>query len=192
MKELFQPWVKGFVRLSRVYRGTWLDHGPWWHNDVLFEWATIAGTLLTQGLSNYRLSGIYLEFENAGGAPVTVPSFTRDEGIAYYNGLVASPDRDYLRVGLNFGKLTSSNETNFPGGNLMTFQAQTSGIVGVHGKTFSDTVSSRVYGGALVAQIDANDASQDLIFSRFYFPSANQKVKEAGSQIGATYQVELG
>jgi hypothetical protein len=58
----------------------------------------------------------------------------------------------------------------------------TEGFVGVHGKQFSDSVSSRVFGIALVAAPGGTaDPSQDLVFSRTYFDVDQQQVKPAGS-----------
>lgn len=173
----------------------WSPLTGWNKNDVLYEWGAIVGTLLTEGRREYRIGGIYIEYMNVADPsdPVTAPSFTRDagQGVEYYDSLIDDPDRDYLRVPLVASRLDISNETNFPKGNMPLFFAQTTGVVGVHGKPFSDVNNSKVYGGALVAFVDKDDATQDLVFSRFYLPTNNQQTKLPTSQIGLEWELTL-
>jgi hypothetical protein len=163
-------------------------------NTIMYDWATIVAKLL-QNAGNldgksYHVQGLYVEFENNGGDAVSAPSYDRSGGLSYYASLALSATRDYLRVPLTAATVSSTDETDYPGGNKITFFAQTQGVVGVHGKAFNDSVQSRVYGGALVAFPDSTDATQDLIFSRFYFAdTANQLVKLAGSQIGLEWPI---
>lgn len=168
----------------------------WQHNDILYEWGAIIGNLLLRKGLNYGISHLYIEYENVDDPddPVVTPTVTRDpeEGVSYYNGQVTSPTRDYLRVPLTAGVLNVSDTINFPKGNVPTFFAMTSGVTGVHGKTFSDSVNSKVFGGALVAAVDENDAAQDLVLSRFYFTASQQVAKAQNSQIGIEWQLELG
>lgn len=150
--------------------------------------------LLKQGLQ-YGIGGMFFEFENVADSDdaVSSPTVNRDpaEGVEYYNGLADSADRDYLRVPLIAGLLNSSDEVNFPNGNTPTFFAQTTGVAGVHGKPFSDASNSKVFGGALVAFVDNDDPTRDLVLSRFYFDPAAQQVKLSTSQIGLEWQVIL-
>ncbi len=133
-------------------------------NAVLYDWGTIVGRLLTGGGNAYRIGGMYLEFQNVGDAsdPVTPPTFDRTGGVDYYNNLSSSPDIDYLRIPLVASTLTSSDDELFPGGNLMTFFAQSQASVGtgVHGKTFNDAAISKVFGAALVAVPVLGDRSR--------------------------------
>lgn len=179
---------------TRLLSG-WKILTPWNCNDVLYEWGSIVGQLLTEGRREYRIGGMYIEFMNAGdpGDPVTPPSFTRDagEGVDYFNSLATDPDRDYMRVPLVAARLDTSDETNFPHGNMPTFFAQTTGVTGVHGKPFSDVNNSIVYGGALVAFVDPNDATRDLVFSRFYLATEHQQAKLPTSQIGLEWELTL-
>lgn len=167
---------------------------PFCDNLVLYDWATIVGKLLTLGDSSWRVDTVYLEYENvaSAGDPVAVPSFDRSGGVAYYDSLSSSATKDYLRVPIISSTLNSTDETNFPGGNLLSFFAQSQGAVGIHGKEFSDTAISKVYGAGLVASPDPNDATQDKVFSRFYVPTSEQQAKLATSQIGVTWEIELG
>lgn len=165
----------------------------WQHNDILYNWATIAGTLLTAGNPQYRIAGMYLEYKNVASPSdaVAVPAFDRSGGISYYNGLAMTPDTDFLRVPLVAATLTSTSDSLFPGGNLMTFFAQSQGVTGAAGKPFGASHNSKIYGGALVAIPVLADRTQDLIFSRFYLTSGFQQVKLATSQIGLEWAITL-
>lgn len=173
----------------------WAPLTDYVHNDFLYEWGAIFGSLLLRKGLTYGIGGMYIEFENVGspGDPVSVPTFTRDaaEGVDYYNALSGSPDRDYLRVPLVSATLDSSDPVNFPKGNRPVFFAQTAGVTGVHGKPFSDADNSTVFGGALVAFVDDADPTRDLVLSRFYLSADNQQVKLATSQVGLEWRVTL-
>jgi hypothetical protein len=166
---------------------------PWRPNLVLFEWAPIVARRLVLDEPDYILRGMFIEFENVTlpGDPVSAPTFDRTGGLSYYNGLVSDPDRDYLRVPALPFPIDSTDETTFPKGNRITLTGQTAGGVGVHGKTFSDTVNSKVFGAALVGFKADGDASQDLVFSRFYFSVADQQIKLPTSDISITWGVEF-
>jgi hypothetical protein len=151
--------------------------------------------LLTEGRPEYRISALYLEFENVDAPDDTVvtPAFGRDaaEGVDYYDGLASSPNRDYLRVPIVAARRDITDAVKFPKTNAPTFFAMTSGTEGVHGKTFSDSVNSTVYGGALVAMVNEGDPTQDLVFSRFYLPTNAQQAKTPTSQVGLEWALEL-
>jgi hypothetical protein len=185
----------GTVRLHVVEPNRVTPITPWQPNTVLYEWAAIAAQLLTAGERQYRISGMYLEYENvaSSGDTVTVPSYGREAsaGIAYYNGLAGSPVRDYLRVPLVSAQVLSTNGTNYPKGNQPVFFAQTSGVVGVHGLPFSEASNSKIFGAALVAILDEADATRDLVFSRFYLSTSLQQLKLASSQIGLEWKIQL-
>lgn len=174
--------------------GSWQKHGDGEPNETLFAWGKVVGELLRGAPDGkaYKIGAMYIEFENNGGSPVTPPAFDRSGGKSYYDGLSSSGDRDYLRVPIVAAQLDSTDLTNFPDGNRITFFAQTTGVAGVHGKTFSDTVSSRIFGGALVSTPVFSDQTQDIVHSRFYFSSSdNQLVKQAGSQVTMTWPLSL-
>lgn len=168
--------------------------GRWHPNLVLYEWGAIHGLGLT-GDPGARITHMYIEFENSGDpdTPAVPPGLSRDadQGIDYYNGLSSSLSRDYLRVPLTAATLESSDEVNFPNGNLPTFFAQTSGVEGVWGKPFSDAENSRVFGAALAAARNPADPTQDLVYSRFYLEDEEQQVKLATSQIGLRWEMLL-
>lgn len=173
----------------------WSPRTDFRHNDFLYEWGAIFANLLMRRGLNYGVGGMYVEFENVAspGDPVSAPDFTRspDEGVGYYNDLALSPDRDYLRVPLIAATLDSSDAVSFPHGNLATFFAQTAGVTGVHGKAFSDSANSTVFGGALVAFVDDADHTRDLVLSRFYLETASQQPKLATGQVGFEWRLTL-
>lgn len=170
----------------------WLPQTPVIHNDILYGWATAVQKLLrnVKDNRNWFIGAMYIEFDNSGVPVSPVPTIDRSAGLSYYNSL--SAPRDYLRVPVSATDEASSDEALFPDNNIAEFWAQTAGTVGVHGRLFSDAANSRVYGGALVVTPDPDDSTQDIVFSRFYFASANQLDKVVGSQIGLRRTVELG
>jgi hypothetical protein len=165
------------------------------HNDFLYEWGALIGPLLARQGLQYGIGGMYLEFANvaAPGDTVTPVAFGRDadEGADYYSGLAFSPTFDYLRVPLTAVVVESSDPTLFPKGNAPRFFAQTAGVAGVHGKPFSAADNSTVIGGALVAFVDEDDHTRDLVLSRFYFAESDQQPKLDTSQVGLDWRVKL-
>jgi hypothetical protein len=175
--------------------GDWLSQGEDSCNLIMYQWAAITGELLRGAPDRrlYNLSAMYIEFENNGGAAVSPPTNDdRGNGRAYYDSLLNDATRDYLRVPMTAVTLESTDDELYPDGNKVTCFAQTTGAVGVHGKPFNDSAPSRVYGGALVAAPKFSDATQDMVFSRFYFSTAaKQLVKLANSQVGLKWPITL-
>jgi hypothetical protein len=185
--------VKGRVRAHEVWGESessliWTPTTEFSKNLVLYQWSQIVGKLLTSGDSRYRIGGLYLEFENVAspGSPVSVPTFDRTRDIAYYNSLSGSAVRDYLRV-----PLTAATTADEATESVLTFFARSSSSVGVHGKTFSDSVNSTIFGASLVAYVDSTDVTQDLLLSSYYFAVADQQQKLATSQVGLEWQLSL-
>ena len=166
--------------------------GSWKDNLVLYDWATIAARLL-RGEAACKLGALYIEFANVAspGDPVSAPTYDRSGAAAYYAGLASDPEKDYLRVPIYATGLESSDDTLFPGGNLLRVFARTSGVIGVHNKGFSAGDNSTIYGAALVATPEFADAEQDLVFSRWYAEEAEQRLKEANSQIAVEWELTL-
>jgi hypothetical protein len=188
--------VQGRVRAHAV-RGEadssliWTPKTEFKKNLVLNQWATIVAKLLTSGDARYRIGGMYLEFENTAspGDAVSAPTFDRTRDVAYYDALSGSGVRDYLRVPMTANQLLSDG-TGFTS-NQIAFFSRSSGTTGAHGKTFSDSVNSTIFGASLVAFIDNNDATQDLLLSSFYFDVADQQQKLATSQVGIEWELTL-
>lgn len=181
------------VRLDNSQREIWTPRHSWKKNLVLYQWASIVGRLITSGENKYRISGVYLEFENVAspGDPVSVPSYTRTRSIEYYNDLADSSDRDYLRAAISATQLHSSDSDLFPSGNQPVFYAKSSGVAGVHGKPFGYASNSVVFGASLVAFPHETDYTQDLIFSTVYFDPSDQQPKLATSQVGLEWELTL-
>lgn len=192
MPDLVRGDVIGYYvrRLAQksVMDSPWYQVTPPVHNDPLYGAAVAAQRLFrgSEDLLNYRVTGAYIEFDNSGDPVDPVPSVTRDGGLSYYDAL--SGDRDYLRVGIGATSEENTDETKYEAPNRSIFHIYTSGSTGVNGLPFSNGAGSRVYGGALVAVRDIDDASKDIVLARFYFPSANQLVKLVGSDIGLRWR----
>tara|TARA_Y100001973_G_C5208638_1_gene343597 strand:- start:7 stop:603 length:597 start_codon:yes stop_codon:yes gene_type:complete len=165
-------------------------------NTVLYDWGFIAAKAIGEGDSSYRVNAMYIEFENVASPSdtVSVPTIDRSEGLTYYNGL--SGNQDFLRVELiglpsitiedGFESYFTEGET----GNLLTFFAQSSGTTGVLGNaTFGSANNSKIFGAALVAAPVWADRTQDVVFSRSYFATSDQTLKQASSQVGITWEV---
>mgnify|MGYP000051780139 CR=1 FL=1 len=184
----------GHVGRVRVVRGG--RAGRWARNARMRQAASIETLLLTTGDRKYRVAGMYIEFTNVAspGDPVAVPTFSIDDpdAAAYFNGLSASPDTDYLRVPLLGNQVSASDEELYPLGNVVTWFAQTTGVVGVHGKAFGADANSVVTGGALVALVDPADPASDLVYARFYLPQDEQAPKLANGQVSLEWQTEIG
>lgn len=164
---------------------------PWSRNMVCSGAATAIANLVTGSLDgkSYRIGAMYLEYENNSGAAVSVPDdgdIDRTETIEYYNNLPSN--RDYLRVPILAGTVTSSDDDVYPLGNVTTFYAQSAGTAGILGRPFTSGAQSRIYGAALVVTPEYEDPSQDLIYARVYFQSANQLIKTIGAQIAGAWE----
>ena len=191
------PDVRGRVRLWTKRAGVWVPRAVI-QNQIQYSWGMIAAQAMGRGDASYAIHGMYIEFENVAspGDAVTIPTYGRDEGVEYYDDLVSSSVRDFLRVALLQDPLlgVEAGYENYFGdgeGNKLTFFAQSQGTTGIHGKTFSDTVNSKVFGAALVATPVFSDRTQDIVFARSYFAVDEQTVKEASSQVGISWEISF-
>lgn len=193
LKEVL-PRPRGQILACEVLHGKiWVPRSPWRHNKVMYDWATIVASLLLGQGDNYQIGGMYLEFENVADPDDVVdpPDFGRDGGIVYYNSLADSDARDYLRVPLVGRTLESTDTVNFPGGNRAIFFAASNSDTGVHGTPFSDAYNSKLIGGALVAFVDPDDATRDLVLSRAYLDVEDQVSKLPTSEVGLIWRQRL-
>jgi len=186
----------GFVKIYKVdeLNNIWLPvEDGYLPNLVLYDWGAAAIRLFATGEQRYRISMMYIEFENVSNPSdtVTVPTMTRSDSNTYYNSLSGNPVRDYLRVPILGHQLSSSDQTLYPKNNIVNFFAQTSGTSGVHGKPFSDTNNSKVFGMALVAAVEESDPTKDIIISRFYLTPAQQQLKAPNTQIGVEWRLQF-
>lgn len=183
--------IEGIVSLFDVTpEGLWLPRTTD-RNQIQVQWGEIAARLFGDGDARYKLSAMYIEFENVAspGDTVTAPSYDQDEGLEYYEALSASPARDFLRVPLLAGpkKGVVSGYEGKVAANQLTFLAQSGGTEGVHGKEFSDSANSVVFGLALVAAPVWGDRTLDLVFGRRYYAADKQVPKKASSQVGVSW-----
>ena len=165
-------------------------------NLILFSGADILAKLLS-GDNTFRIATMYMEFKNLAspGDPVPIPSFDRSGGIAYYNGLLASSDLDFIRIPLQIAPTFSSSDETTYEDNKVTFIGVSEGTVGFHGKAFGPGSNSAVYGAGLVSSPDPDDQSLDRVFSRVYAGGvsgwSDPIEKEAGTQIGVTWTIRF-
>lgn len=167
-------------------------------NQIQYGWAA-AVTKLLAGHRGYAINGMYIEFENMTlpGDAATIPSFDRSEGIEYFQDLSFSSVRDFLRVPLlvnpSIGIHTGYDNYFVEGvsGNKLTFFTQSKGIAGYHGRTWSDSVNSKVVGVALIVMPELDDATKDIVFARSYLEVAEQTLKLPSSQVGVTWDISL-
>lgn len=157
-------------------------------NIIPYQGADVLARILA-GDETYAPGAMFFEFENTAGVP-SVPTPTRDEGIEYYlTTLDLDPDKDYMRSPLIVSPAISASDTNYDG-NQVTFFAITAGMTGVHGRTFDNSVDSKVYGVALAATPTPTQYTQDLLFSRSY-DGFDPVPKEDGYQIGGQYIIRF-
>ncbi|NDD52300.1 hypothetical protein EBZ39_00210 [bacterium] len=195
--------VRGHVSIWRVDEKTGLQtpvgNQP---NQIQYTWGFLAANCFGRRRGadrpDYSISALYIEYENQTDPeqPVSVASsFSRNLGIAYYNDLVNSTNRDFLRIPLTIEPtigVSSGFEANLPveqQGNKLTFFVQTAGVTGTLGRPFSHTVNSKVFAAALVAAPVFGDRTKDVVFARTVFNVDNQVTKEASSQIGITWDI---
>lgn len=184
--------VAGFVRfMSLNLRTGILRKVIERKNLILYGGADILAQLLS-GDPAYAVRYMYLEFKNLANPldPITPPPFDRSGGRSYYEGLVSSPDTDFLRVPLTGTPALSSSDALLYSFNTGTFFAMSEGAAGIHGKTFAPGSNSAVFGAALVATPDPDDRSKDVVFSRVY-SGIDKILKESGFEIGVSWAVRF-
>jgi hypothetical protein len=193
------PAIFGQVSLFRIREDGYLDPRASRRNQLQISWGLIAAMTIGFGRKDYRIQGMYIEYENVADPddPVTPPDYPASEGLEYYADLALSGTRDYLRVPLvqqpQLG-IIAGDEASFVAGetgNKLTFFAQTQGTQGANGKPFGSASNSKVFGLGLVAIPTFQDATQDVIFARTYFDAADQEVKLPSSQIGVTWEINF-
>jgi len=160
-------------------------------NLILYSGADIMAKCLA-GDTAYAISSMLMEFKNlpSPSDPITPPAFDRTGGIAYYNGLAASLDTDYVRVPLVSSPDFTLSDALYYQNNEATYFAVSEGSAGVHGKAFGPGSNSAVYGAALVATPDPVQPSSDVVFSRVY-SGIGKILKEAGFEIGITWTIRM-
>lgn len=170
--------MTGRFQLAKCKPGSPLPSpSTWTTNTVQYGAADIIGRVLT-GDAAALPSGIYFEFTNNLAAWVKPTDFGRS-GYTYFHSL--SSDTDIIRVPL---LLTPGYDTTGSpySANRVTFVAQSGGIDGVAGENgnlnFTRGVSY-IVGGGVIAMVDDDDWSQDLVFTRGYTDNADAVLRPA-------------
>lgn len=168
-------------------------------NQIQLGWLSAVAMLMGPGDRGYRIGGMYVEFENVAdpGPAIVSPDYSVDEGIEYYEDLALSGSRDFLRLPLTSQPIQSvaaGYEDRLPQdiGNQLTFFSVTAGTTGVHGKEFSSSAISKIFGLALVATPIWGDRTQDIVIARSYLADDEQDVKQASKQHGVTWELTIG
>ena len=180
--------------------GRWAEHPcAVGDNRFMYTWGFLVAKALGQRDPRYGINAFYLEFENVASPSdtVSVPSFNLQDDRTYYDGLASSPTRDYVRAALDINPLIDiapGYEAYFPPGqgNRVTIVGQTYGDAGVHMKAFDSTFNSKVCGVALVAAPVWGDLTQDVLFSRYYWPTMQQQIVGVTGQFGLRYPIIFG
>lgn len=196
--------VRGHVSVWRVDEKTGLKLPLFSQsNQIQYGWGFIAAKQLGYRRQpdrlDYHISAMYIEYENLDPElEISTPNFGRNVDITYYNALVDSQTRNFIRVPLSIEpalSVSAGYDANLPvnqSGNQLTFFAQTSEARVVYDgeeRQFSSATNSRVYAAALVAAPVLSDRAKDVVFARTVFDSNYQVTKEASSQIGITWDV---
>ena len=181
--------------LGRVCIGHFDDDGnligeltPMKSNLVTFDGTEVLSRILA-GQSEYKIAGVYFEFENAA-APV-LPSFDRTTGIADFQGLAAP--KDYIRETLSAVPTITTGDSSGSGNpyenNRANFFALTAADQGENGVAFNAASDSQIVSVGLVAMPESGDPSKDILYARFVPASAFPKV--AGRNPGITWTAEF-
>jgi hypothetical protein len=165
-------------------------------NNFLYTYGHIAARCIGLGQEAWKVSAIYLEFDNSGISPASPPAYDLDEGIEYYDGLASSVDRDYVRVPLD----STPSIVVAPGyesllapdrGNRIVCSAQTSATQGAGGKPFTAGAGSVVFGLALAATPAPDDPAADVLLARGYY-ATDQQVPKVDTVMRTQYRITFG
>jgi hypothetical protein len=162
----------------------WNEAGQWVesHNLVVYTGGdVIAGALA--GLVGYSIGYMYFGYENTAGVPAP-PAAARTDTVATFQAYVAP--LDYLRTPTLVPPLITASDVNH-NGNVVTFNAIATAIVGVNGLAFNAGVNSKVFDVGLVCSPTGLIGS-DILYAHFILPTALPAV--GGGQIGATWATE--
>ena len=170
-------------------------------NKLMVSWGYVACRCLGFADPAFRISKMYVEYENISSGTIIDVSFTKfDASLNYYSGL--GTNKDYLRLDLDGDptiEVASGYETYFGGdngytedpydGNKLHFVARTTGTAGVNGTAFGAASDSRIYGVALVAATQGSSSSGDILVSRGYIDETDHISVSAGVQVGVTWDI---
>ena len=187
MNKLWQP-TKGVFTIGRrnIKTGVMRDVSLGL-NTVVYEGLDILGRLLAG--ADVKINVVYMEFVNGGTPPVVVVDPAA--GRSYYAALEAVPQtKDYIRVPLVGSPQTSASNVDFVSNKVTFVSLSADALAGRGGQPFNNASDSKVFGIALVAAADVNDASQDKVFARSY--DFTPKTKLLGEEISIVWSQIFG
>ena len=142
------------------------------------------------GQREYRIGGIYFEYENTAGAPAA-PAFDKTTTVEDFHNLVAP--KDYVRAPLTAQPVLQTGDSLATGDavedNRAVFFAQAIADEGENGVGFTAGDDSKIVSVGLVAMPVADDPTQDLLYARFALSTPFAKV--AGQNPGVTWTTEF-
>lgn len=152
-------------------------------NTWVYSWGHVVANLAA-GRTEYAPAHVYVEYRNLNdpGDPVPIPTINREDGVAYYMGLIGSPGADYMRLSLaspipEYNSGVPGADSLPPGfHNQLRCQVAAAAGTGALGLPFSFAAGSKIIGTALVASPDPGDRSKDVVWSRAYYPQNQQIV----------------
>ena len=147
---------------------------------VLFN-AITPGT----GTSGTKLDIAYLEYVN--GSAVTKPESNASNSTGYYDRLNETPDRDFLRCAV----LSHQLRENLQGRPVLFLTISSDGTEGVHGKPFSASAGSRIYGVTLAASQASGNISDDILFATHYYEPAEQMEKPGNGGVMLSFNIDF-
>lgn len=157
-------------------------------NGVLYSWGQIVAPLLATGGANYRLSKMYVEYENKTNPEddIVVPSFSRSLTVDYFASLAADAKKDYFMADVVMNSVTQVGTSVD-----LNLLSRLVAVVGVNGKPFSSDNNSTIYGCHLAAAPQGGDPTQNILFSSVYLSSENQRAKLPNSSLNLLWLIQL-
>jgi len=142
------------------------------------------------GHTEYRIGGIYFEYENNAGVPA-IPGFDKTTNVDYFHNL--SNPSDFVRAPLITTPSLSTGDSLATGdavnNNRASFFALAIATLGDNGLAFTAAADSKLVTVGLVAMPVAGDRTQDLLYARFALSTPFAKV--AGQNPGVTWTTEF-
>jgi len=158
-------------------------------NLVTFQGMEVLSRLVA-GQDEYRVAGVYFEYENNAGSP-TIPTFDRETTIDDFQSLVAP--QDYVRSELAAVPTIGTGDSTSSGNPYINNRAQFFGLAtvdeGENGEPFSAAANSKIVSVGLVAMPVLADPTRDLLYARF--APASEFTVESGRNPGITWTTEF-
>jgi len=142
------------------------------------------------GQLEYKIAGVYFEYENNAGVPV-IPGVSKTDDVNYFHSLAAP--KDFVRASLASKPTLSTGDSLATGdaveNNRAIFFSLAIADEGDNGEDFTAAANSKILTVGLVAMPVASDRTQDLLYARFALSTPFAKV--AGQNPGVTWTTEF-